>query len=71
MTDIIESMRGLRNQTITFENVMSSLVCEIGNVERLTDLDLNQLERLNGAADRLNNAIACRLSKKEREANRG
>lgn len=63
MADVIDSIRGLRNQSLTFEQVISGLTCEIGRVERLTDLDINQLERLNAAADRLNNAIACRLAK--------
>jgi hypothetical protein len=58
MTDIIESMRGLRNQTITFESAMSSLTVAIGNVERLTDLQPDQLERLWIAVARLGNAVA-------------
>ena len=53
MTDIIESMRGLRNQTITFEATMSDLTVAIGNVERLTDLDEAQIERLRSAVTRL------------------
>ena len=58
MTDIVESMRGLRNQTITFEAVMSSLTVAIGNVERLTDLQPDQLERLWKATARLGNSVA-------------
>jgi hypothetical protein len=53
VTDIIESMRGLRNQTITFEATMSDLTVAIGNVERLTDLDEAQIERLRSAVTRL------------------
>jgi hypothetical protein len=60
MTDVIESMRGLRNQTITFEAVMSSLTVAIGNVERLTDLQPDQLERLWKAVARLGNAVAAK-----------
>jgi hypothetical protein len=58
MTDIIESMRGLRNQTITFEATMSALTVAIGNVERLTDLQPDQLDRLWRATARLGNAVA-------------
>jgi hypothetical protein len=58
MTDIIETMRGLRNQTITFEATMSDLTMAIGNVERLTDLQPDQLERLWKAAIRLSAAVA-------------
>lgn len=58
MTDVIESMRGLRNATLNFENVMSSLTVAIGNVERLTDLQPDQLERLWKATARLGNAVA-------------
>ena len=56
MTDVIDSMRGLRNQSITFEAVISGLTCEIGRVERLTDLTPDQLDRLRQAAIRLSNA---------------
>jgi hypothetical protein len=51
-------MRGLRNQTITFEATMSDLTMAIGNVERLTDLQPDQLERLWKAVARLGNAVA-------------
>ena len=56
MTDVIDSMRGLRNQSITFESVISGLACEIGRVERLTDLTPDQLDRLRQAVIRLSNA---------------
>lgn len=56
MTDVIDSMRGLRNQSITFEAVISGLTCEIGRVERLTDLTPDQLDRLRQAVIRLSNA---------------
>lgn len=56
MTDVIDSIRGLRNQTITFEAVISGLTCEIGRVERLTDLTPDQLERLWKATSRLSKA---------------
>ena len=58
MTDIIESMRGLRNLSIRFEATMSDLTMAIGNVERLTDLQPDQLERLWKAVARLGNAVA-------------
>ena len=53
MTDIVESMRGLRNQTITFEATMSDLTVAIGDVERLPDLDEAQIDRLRSAVTRL------------------
>lgn len=58
MTDIIESMRGLRNQTVTFESTMSDLTVAIGNVERMTDLQPDQLDRLWRATARLGHAVA-------------
>jgi hypothetical protein len=60
MTDIIESMRGLRNQTITFESAMSDLTVAIGNVERLSDLQPDQMERIWKAVARLGNAAAAK-----------
>ena len=63
MTDVIDAIRGLRNQTLTFETVISGLTCEIGRVERLTDLQPDQIERLRQAVIRLSNA--------ERKASRG
>lgn len=63
MTDVIDSIRGLRNATLTFEQVISGLTCEIGRVERLTDLTPDQIERLRQAVIRLSNA--------ERKASRG
>ena len=56
MTDVIDSMRGLRNHSITFEAVISGLTCEIGRVERLTDLTPEQLARLWSATSRLRKA---------------
>ena len=56
MTDVIDAIRGLRNQTLTFETVISGLTCEIGRVERLTDLQPDQIERLRQAVIRLSNA---------------
>jgi len=56
MTDVIDSMRGLRNQTLTFEQVISGLTCEIGRVERLTDLTPDQIARLWSATSRLSKA---------------
>jgi len=62
MTDIIESIRGLRNQTITFESAMSDLTVAIGNVERLSDLQPDQMERLWKAVARLGNAAAAKAN---------
>ena len=62
MTDVIESIRGLRNQTLTFEQVISGLTCEIGRVERLTDLTPDQMERLWKAVARLGNAAAAKAN---------
>ena len=56
MTDVIDSIRGLRNQTATFEAVISGLTCEIGRVERLTDLTSDQIARLWSATSRLSKA---------------
>jgi len=56
MTDVIDSIRGLRNQSTTFEAVISGLTCEIGRVERLTDLTPDQLARLWSATARLSKA---------------
>lgn len=56
MTDVIDSIRGLRNQTISFEEVISGLTFDIGRVERLADLTPDQLNRLRHAVIRLSNA---------------
>ena len=56
MTDVIDSIRGLRNQTLTYERGMSDLTVAIGNIERLTDLTPEQLERLWKATSRLSKA---------------
>lgn len=55
MTDVIDSMRGLRSPQ-TFEEGMSRLTVAIGNIERLTDLTPDQLDRLRQAVIRLSNA---------------
>ena len=51
----IEAIRHVRHSG-QFEPVMSSLVCAIGDVERLTDLEPDQIERLRAAVIRLSNA---------------
>ena len=56
MTDVIDSIRGLRNQTLTYERSMSDLTVAIGNIERLTDLTPDQLARLWSATSRLSKA---------------
>jgi len=60
MTDIIETMRGLRNQTISYEKVISALTVAIGEVERMTDLQPDQLERLWKTTAQLGNAVAAK-----------
>jgi len=55
VTDVIDSMRGLRNQSLNFETAMSALTVAIGNTERLTDLEPGQLDRLRQAVIRLSN----------------
>jgi hypothetical protein len=55
MTDVIDSIRGLRNQTLTFEAAMSALTVAIGNMERLSDLEPDQINRLRQAVIRLSN----------------
>ena len=62
MTDVIESIRGLRHSG-QFEPCMSALTVAIGDVERLTDLQPDQIDRLRAAVIRLSNA--------ERKASRG
>jgi hypothetical protein len=56
MTDVIDSIRSLRNQTLTYERAMSDLTVAIGNIERLTDLTPDQLERLWKDVSRLSKA---------------
>lgn len=55
-TPYADALKGLRNQSITFEAVISGLTCEIGRVERLTDLTPDQINRLRQAVIRLSNA---------------
>ena len=55
MTDVIDSMRGLRSPQ-TFEEGMSRLTVAIGNIERLTDLTPDQIARLWSATSRLSKA---------------
>ena len=56
MTDVIDSIRGLRNQTLTYERAMSDLTVAIGNIERLADLTPDQISRLWSATSRLSKA---------------
>jgi len=56
VTDVIDAIRGLRNQTLTFERVMSGLTVAIGDVERLENLEPDQIERLRAAVVRLSAA---------------
>lgn len=56
MSEPIDAIRSLRNQTLVFERVMSSLTVAIGETERLTDLTPEQLSRLWSATSRLSKA---------------
>ena len=69
MTDIIDAIRAVRHSG-QFEPCLSMLTVAIGDVERLGDLDLGQVERLNAAAARLQNAVAVKLAIEERRSNR-
>jgi hypothetical protein len=53
----IEAIRTIRHSG-QFEPCMSALTVAIGDVERLTDLTPDQLERLWKATARLGNAVA-------------
>ena len=57
MTDVIDAIRTIRHSG-QFEPCMSALTVAIGDVERLTDLTPDQLERLWKATARLGNAVA-------------
>ncbi len=57
MTDVIDAIRTIRHSG-QFEPCMSALTVAIGDVERLTDLQPDQLERLWRATARLGNAVA-------------
>jgi hypothetical protein len=57
MTDVIDALRTIRHSG-KFEPCMSALTVAIGDVERLTDLQPDQLERLWKATARLGNAVA-------------
>lgn len=59
MTDIIDAIRTVRHSG-QFEPCMSALTVAIGDVERLTDLTPDQMERLWKAVARLGNAVAAR-----------
>jgi len=69
MTDVIDSIRGLRDLELVgeegpftvvrrdeFEFTMSMLTAGIGRAERLTDLNPDQVDRLRQAVIRLSNA---------------
>ncbi len=56
MTEPIDAIRSIRTEADPFEKVLSGLTCEIGRVERLTDLDEGQINRLRQAVIRLSNA---------------
>ncbi len=56
MTDVIDALRDLYptiRHSGKFEPCLSTLTVAIGDVERLTDLDEAQIERLRSAVTRL------------------
>jgi hypothetical protein len=55
MTDIIDAIRAVRHSG-QFEPCLSMLTVAIGDVERLTDLQPDQIDRLRQAVIRLSNA---------------
>jgi len=60
MTDVIDAFRSIRHSG-KFEPCMSGLIMAIGDVERLTDLDEAQIDRLRSAVTRLT-AAYCKHS---------
>jgi hypothetical protein len=59
MTDIIEAIRTVRHSS-QFEPCLSMLTVAIGDIERLTDITPDQMERLWKATARLGNAVAAK-----------
>lgn len=55
MTDIIDAIRTVRHSG-QFEPCLSMLTVAIGDIERLTDLTPDQIDRLRAAVVRLSNA---------------
>ena len=55
MTDIIDAIRAVSHSG-QFEPCLSMLTVAIGDVERLTDLQPDQIDRLRAAVVRLSNA---------------
>ena len=56
MTEPIDAIRSIQTEANPFEKVLSGLTCEIGRVERLTDLTPDQIARLWSATSRLSKA---------------
>lgn len=56
MIEPIDAIRAVRRESLPFERVMSGLTVAIGDVERLPDLEPDQLSRLRQAVIRLSNA---------------
>jgi hypothetical protein len=59
MTDIIDAIRTVRHSG-QFEPCLSMLTVAIGDIERLTDVTPDQMERLWKAVARLGNAVAAK-----------
>jgi hypothetical protein len=58
MIEPIDAIRSIRADAHPFERVMSGLTVAIGDVERLTSLEPDQIARLCLAVARLGNAVA-------------
>ena len=56
MTELIDAIRSIQTEANPFEKVLSGLTCEIGRVERLSNLEPDQIDRLRAAVIRLSNS---------------
>lgn len=56
MIEPIDAIRSLRRESHSFERCISALTVAIGDIERLSKVEPDQLERLNLAAIRLDAA---------------
>lgn len=56
MIEPIDAVRSLRPETHSFERCISALTVAIGDIERLSRVEPDQLERLNLASIRLDAA---------------
>lgn len=58
MIEPIDAIRSIRAEPHPFERVISGLTVAIGDVERLGNLEPDQIDRLWRATARLGNAVA-------------